>query len=101
LRNIEHVSMAGARFCQYLVERFRYRMEEWREESHYDMKPAKRVAQRMRDFAYWTFRRGGWRATALRWVPVLNRAMDWPAPPALECTPDHIVVAFRKQGSGT
>lgn len=95
-RNVEHVAMLGRRYCEHLANALGYRMEHWQTTCHYDIPLGERVMQHGRDIAYRTFRKHGFMAAVLRWVPVVNRARDWPAPPALKCTADHVVVSFRK-----
>jgi SAM-dependent methyltransferase len=95
-QNVEHLTMLGHRYGRHLESALGYRIEDWRTLCHYDIGWSDCAMQHVRDFAYRSFRKGGLAASVLRWVPVVNRARDWPAPPALKCTADHVVFSLRK-----
>ena len=98
-RLISHVCMLSRRHARYLEEVLGMRLEAWQELCHYDFGVFERIRAHARDFAYWGLRPGAqpWLRGVLGCVPVFCKAKNWPGPPGLTCTRDHVMVVFQKR----
>lgn len=91
-----HFHMMSERHVQWLARRLAMQVEQLHECCHYDLPMTARLRQRVQSFAYGEFKRASSLSSVLHFVPLLNRAANWPLAPALTCTADHFVVVLRK-----
>jgi 2-polyprenyl-3-methyl-5-hydroxy-6-metoxy-1,4-benzoquinol methylase len=96
-RSIEHLCMLSRKHAHFLSNHLNLQLISWREISHYDFGIYDLVRQYIQDFAYWQFHGENKLSfkSILRFIPVLNKAEKWHAPPAFSCSKDHVLVIFK------
>ncbi len=94
-----HLLMMSEQHVRWLADRLGVRVKDLYRCSHYDLPFRQRAKQHIQSFAYHQFHRNprGLISTALRLVPVIQRAEHWPNAPALTCTADHFVAVLQKR----
>jgi SAM-dependent methyltransferase len=98
-RTPEHVCMLNRKHAEYLAQRLNMKLIGWTQMSHYNFKLRQFARQYLQDFAYWQFRGNSSSpiTSLLRITPVLRRARNWPIPPPITYTKDHVLAVFQSQ----
>jgi SAM-dependent methyltransferase len=96
-RHIGHVVMLTRGFAAYLDRELDFRLASWTEMSRYEGSLAAALIQRIRSWAYWSFkRRTSVARFLLKHVPRFRRAQFWDNAPAVMYRPDHVMAVFTK-----
>jgi SAM-dependent methyltransferase len=96
-RHIGHVVMLTRSFAGYLDRELGFRLAAWSEMSRYDGSRSAALLQRIRSWAYWSFKRDTPLARfGLGHVPRLRRARYWDNAPAVMDLADHVMAVFAK-----
>lgn len=96
-----HLVMLSERHVSWLADRLGLEVEALHRCSHYATSLKERLRQFIQSATYYQFRespRSGLTA-ALRLIPYIRRAADWPTAPALTYRRDHVVALLRKRTS--
>jgi 2-polyprenyl-3-methyl-5-hydroxy-6-metoxy-1,4-benzoquinol methylase len=98
-RTPEHLCMFNQKNADYLARELNLRLLEWKELSHYDFNLTERLRQHAQNFAYWKFHGSpdAFWTSILKFTPGMKKARNWPVPPALTCTKDHVLAVFQKR----
>ena len=99
-RTLEHLCMLTRRHAEFICATLGLRLERWTELSHYDLSAREKLVQTLQDFVFWQFRRRTFFArTVLQFLPGMNRLKAGEVAPTYNCSRDHVVAVFRKDGS--
>jgi SAM-dependent methyltransferase len=96
-RTPEHLCMLSRKHAEYLSQHLDLRLTDWMQMSHYDLGLTEIARQYVQDFAYWQFRgrSSSPLSSLLKVTPVLRRARNWPTPPPVTYTKDHVLAVFQ------
>jgi SAM-dependent methyltransferase len=96
-RALGHVLMLTRAFASYLATALDLRLVSWVEMSHYDVSYPAAFVQRLKSWAYWSFRRRTLIARLLlRHIPRLRRARNWENAPPITALSDHVVAMLER-----
>jgi SAM-dependent methyltransferase len=93
-----HLLMSSETNIRWLAGRLELSLERFHKCSHYAFPLKERVRQYLQTFVYSLLRKEsrGFLPKLLRYVPLMNRALNWQNAPALSCISDHFVAILKK-----
>lgn len=93
-----HLQMLSPKHLQWCAGQLSLELINCRISSHYSIPLKQRCGQYLRVWAFEQFhlKPHTWLTHMSRCIPRLRRAEHWPLPPAITCTPDHLVAILRK-----